>query len=118
MARGKKTGGKDFKKGGPPGPGRPQLPEDIKKARELNTVELTRILNELVYCSKGELEAKIKNPATDMLEVIGASILLKGADFGDPMRLNFILDRLVGKVKEQVEVESIQVIVRDYTKKT
>jgi hypothetical protein len=119
VARGKKTGGKDFYKGQPGGPGRPPLPEDIKKARELNKDELTRVLNDFIYLSKGEIEEKILNSSTPMLELLVASILKKGIDFGDHMRLSFLLDRLVGKVKEVVEHEGegFRVIVEDYTGK-
>jgi hypothetical protein len=96
---------KQFKPGqsGNPG-GRPKLPEDIKKARKLNQVELERAVNHLLFCTRDELQAIVKNPETPMLEVMVASIMAQAATKGDQMRLEFVLARLIGKVKDQLEV--------------
>lgn len=112
-------GGRDFKPGKSGNPnGRPTLPEDIKQARALNKIELDRMLNEMIHLTKAELQAKIADPKTTALELMACSVVAKGVQGGDHMRLGFLLDRLVGKVKDQVEVsspEGFRIEVVDYT---
>lgn len=104
MARGRKTGGRDFQKGQPGGPGRPRLPDDIKQSRALTKIELERILNKFMFLSIKEIDAISKDTTSIAIESVVASIVLKAVAFGDQQRLNFVLDRLIGKVKEVLDV--------------
>lgn len=104
MPRGKKTGGRNFLPGQSGNPnGRPNVPEDLKQARNLNRIELDRLLNKMLGSTKAELETILKNPSSTLLEITVCGILAKAAQGGDHQRLNFILERLVGKVKDVVE---------------
>jgi hypothetical protein len=97
--------GKPFQKGqsGNPG-GRTKLPDDIKQARKLNQIELERIVNRYLYLDRNELNERVKDPKTPMLEMMVASIIAQAAQKGDQQRLEFILSRLIGKVKDQLVV--------------
>lgn len=94
-----------FKKGqsGNPG-GKPKLPDDIKQARKLSQIELERTINKLIYLPRSELKQVIENPATPMFEIMIASIIAQASQKGDQLRLDFVLNRMIGKVKEPVEV--------------
>jgi len=94
-----------FKPGqsGNPG-GKAKVPDDIKEARKLTQLDLERVINSLLYITKEALQAKIKDPQTPMIEMIAASIMAQAAVKGDHMRLDFILQRMIGKVKDQLEV--------------
>jgi hypothetical protein len=98
---------KPFKPGqsGNPG-GRAKLPEDIKEARKLNQIELERVINKYLYLDHADFEAEIKRPGVPMLELMLASIVKAAAQKGDQLRLDFILNRVIGKVKERIEVEA------------
>ena len=99
MAKGRKTGGKNFMPGVVTNPnGRPRLPEDIKTIRELTQAEFTRVSNKYLQMSSEEIEAIVKEPSTPMLELMVASIISKAVIYGDQNRLNLLLDRLIGKV--------------------
>lgn len=107
MAKGKKTGGKNFGQGFDPRRnynGAPILPLEIKKSRELGLVEFIRTLNEVIYLTVDELNAKIKNPNTTMLEQMICSVVKHATNRGDPIRANFIIDRLIGKTKETIDL--------------
>lgn len=106
MARGKKTGGRPFPKGNKLSPGRPRLPPEIKEGRKLNQAELERVINKLVYLEKSELNHVIKEPSTPVIELIAAQILLKASEQGDHTRLDFILTRMLGRVKEKMELSA------------
>jgi hypothetical protein len=102
----KKTApGRPFKPGesGNPG-GRPKLPEDVKQAKLMNRIELTRLVNRLVRMKRHELAELIKNPDASSMEIMIGTIIVKAAQQGDPTRLSFLLDRLVGKVKNETDL--------------
>ena len=104
MAKGRKTGGRNFKKGQSGNPRGPEpLPEDIKAARKINVVEFERIVNKFLFASKGEVIKVTADPNTPVLELMVGAIVHKAVIEGDERRLDFILNRLIGKVKEQVE---------------
>lgn len=92
--------------------GRPKLPGDIVKAKSLNRVEAQRILNQLVYMSKDEIKAFMKRPDATMLELLIGSIIFKGVEQGDHQRTNFLFERLIGKVKDDIEVTHLRRVVK------
>lgn len=104
MAKGKKTGGRDFLPGQSGNPnGQPKVPQEIKDARQLTKLELERLLNKYMVMTKDEVQEALKNPATPALELMIGSIVAKAVSGGDDKRLNFLLERMIGKVKEKVE---------------
>ena len=104
MAKGKKTGGKDFKAGNCANPkGRDPVPSDVKAAKKLNTNQLILIFNKLIHMTEFELRAHLKNVETPKFERVVCEILNEAELKGDHYRLDFILNRLIGKVTEKVE---------------
>jgi len=85
------------------GKGRTPVPGDIKTARTLNKTELERILNKFLNMNVTELKAIAKHPSTSVLEVMLANIAAKAITQGDQVRLDFLLNRTIGKVKEQIQ---------------
>ena len=120
MAKGFKTGGRDFVKGVVTNPkGRPKVSSQLKEIKQLNATRLAELLNEFINMDKEALIAKSKDPSTTVFELIICSILKNAYDKGDQQRINFILDRLVGKVKDQVEHsgDGFKIILEDYLSK-
>lgn len=104
IARGQKTGGRDFKpgqSGNPKGP--PKLSPDVKAARKINRLEFERVATEMLNKTADEIKATAKDPQTRGLELIVSTILMKGIQNGDQFRLNFFLERLIGKVSDKVQ---------------
>lgn len=101
MAKGRKTGGRDFVPGQSGNPaGKPPTPEDVKNARKENTSEVTRILTKHLAMSRDQLAGVVRNPATTSMELLVAGILLKAITAGDHSRAQFIFDRAFGKVPD------------------
>ncbi len=111
MAKGKKTGGRNFTPGNRFGQGQPKLPEDIKEARKLNRIEFERILNQFLHMTDEELLRYMDGPDCTQIEGLIAHLIVKGKEFGDHRRLSLILDRLVGPVSQKVEVTSRPVVI-------
>jgi hypothetical protein len=106
MARGKKTGGRDFTKGQVTNPkGRPKIPDDVKQARKLTTLQLITTFNKLIYMTDTDLKAHYQDSKTPVFERIVCKVLHLAEMKGDHYRLDFVLDRLIGKVTDKVEVK-------------
>ena len=105
MAKGKKTGGRDIKKGERLNPnGRPRMPEYMKAAKKLNKIKFEEILNKYINCTIDDLQMHLKDKNTPALDLIVIKVLLEGIKRGDEKRLGFVLDRLIGKVKDSIEI--------------
>lgn len=96
-----------WKKGDPsPNPaGRSKMPTDVKELKQLNRAEIEKRMNEFLTYTPQQLQLKKNDPETTMLELFIISILTHGTNKGDQMRLNFLLDRLIGKVKDEVQLQ-------------
>jgi len=107
MARGKKTGGRDFSSTNQPKKrGRKPLPKDLRDARNLTKARLQGMLNKSLWCTQDELTARMKDDETPMIEKMIGSIVYKALVEGDQTRLTFILDRMIGKVKEEIDIKT------------
>jgi hypothetical protein len=80
--------------------GRPPLVPEIKGMRQLNKLELERILNRCAFLTVPEIKALIKSKDTPIFENIVAKILLKAFEYGDQWRTEFVLQRLIGRVRD------------------
>ena len=111
MARGRKTGGRDFKKGQSGNPkGRPPMPEDLRQIKKLSPALIRNIIAKLSRMSRIELEKHIKQSTTPMLEATIGNVYHKALVNGDYMRMNFLLDRTIGKVKDEIDMNLKPVI--------
>jgi hypothetical protein len=92
-----------FKKGKSGNPaGRPALIPELKGARQLNRIELERILNRCAFLSVAEIKALANDrKGVSIFEGIVAEILFRAWESGDQWRLEFILNRLIGRVREE-----------------
>ncbi len=102
MARGKKTGGRDFLPGNSGNPnGGPPTP-DVREARKANKEQLTLILTKQLVMTRSELQALAANKDTPSMELLVASILSRAINTGDYSRATFLFDRAFGKVTDKI----------------
>lgn len=103
-----------FKPGNAGGPGRPPTPEDIRDIRKYSRFEVERVFDKFLGLTKGDLLERLKHPDTPVLEAILGQIILKAISGGDQVRLGFILDRVIGKVKEEMELTMPKPTIIEY----
>jgi hypothetical protein len=106
MAKGKKTGGKDFVKGQIANPnGRPPMTGSDRAIRELSKIEISRLLTQVSNMTVKEMQERWSNPTTPAIEQLFLKAILDGLSKGDAVKsAEFILNRTIGKVKDEVDV--------------
>lgn len=96
--------GKPFEKGNPGGPGRPKSDPELRNAHKLTRTEAEQLLTKFMQMDIEELEAILRDKKKKCVEHMIGRIVLMGIKNGDHARLDFMLNRLIGKVKENLEV--------------
>lgn len=105
MAKGKKTGGRNFQKGKSGNPaGGIKLPPEIAAARKINTANYVAIINELSGFTVEELKAIYANEKENILRACVAAAMLYTRQNGDPARLDKLMDRAIGKVADNIQI--------------
>ena len=104
MAIGKKTGGRPFPKGNNLNPlGAGAHDKEKKQLKQLTEVQLKEIMTMILTADITSVSAVLKNPKSTTLQVWLASAAVKAINKGEVGPLQFLLDRLLGKVKDKVE---------------
>ena len=84
--------------------GRPKIPADLKEIRKKYSKEVIQgLLAQCLDKPVEELEAILKDKKNKVVDHLVGRVALMGIVKGDPVRFNFILDRMIGKVTEQKE---------------
>lgn len=93
-----------FKKGvsGNPLGGKIHDPE-IRKLRNLTKEEMIEVGSLVLKGSVEELKAIGKDPKASALKCMMAAVAVRTIQKGDPYALDVLLNRLIGKVKEEVK---------------
>jgi hypothetical protein len=94
-----------FKKGqsGNPG-GKPKGREDLKKIKLMSKDDVSRLLQKIMNMPIDDIKAMVKDPKTPALELMFARLIDKALSEGDRSRLDFLMERTVGKVVEEKNV--------------
>ncbi len=93
--------------------GRPPMPKDVKEARQLTQRELEISLQKYLLMTPEQLKKAKQDPETTMIDHLIISVMTHGVNKGDQNRVDFLMNRLVGKIKQQVEMSG-QLDIRPY----
>ncbi len=88
---------KRFKKGQSGNPGG-------KPAGILTRAQVESCMGKMSAMSREELQEVINNKKSTMLQIMVASIMAQAAKLGDPTRMEFLLQRTIGKVPDNVNL--------------
>lgn len=92
-----------FKKGHSFGKGRPKKPEEVRQAEKVSKNEVMLCLSKFMRLSQSELLTISEDPTRPAMEVWIAKVCTLGIEKGDQFRLDFIFNRLIGKVTDKIE---------------
>jgi hypothetical protein len=82
------------------------LPQELKDARKENANKIEQTLYKFMSCTEQQLIEALKNPSTPSIELIVIKIITEAIKTGDHQRLNFLLDRTIGRVVDKVEIDA------------
>lgn len=106
MARGKKTGGRDIQKGevlNPHGAGtHSKVLHDVKK---FTNEQIKEVMETLLFGKMEDLNRTLRNQDATVMRVWMARIIETAILAGDVKPLEVILNRVLGKPKETVELQ-------------
>lgn len=93
-----------FKKGKSGNPkGGPKLPDDIREANKLTKTAILDILGQYLTMRVETLDVVLRDNSKPVLHRAVASICKLMIETGDHQRLNWFMDRMIGKVTDKVE---------------
>lgn len=106
--------GRRFQKGSNPNPlGAGAHNPVVKVIRRLTQSEVAEVASLVLEKNADKLKEIRDSKDTPALKAWMCSVALKGIEYGDPQRLNALLDRVIGKPKEE---SSITLISEDIPK--
>lgn len=118
MAKGAKTGGKNFAKGKSGNPsGRPPLPAELKALRSVTNESIKDIMDLVLDRNIEEVKKIAESKKEPTLKVWLAKGVVVAAATGNMGALDPILNRILGKVPDAIKTTGeIRVIIEDYAK--
>lgn len=108
MAKGKKTGGKDFLPSNTASPGRPKTDQEIKALQNYTKSELNRAFHSLLHGNSSETFRIKHDPEATILEIGIAKVLESFALYGDVNKFNALAAHCgltVPKTLEPIKIE-------------
>ncbi len=106
MAKGKKTGGRNFEKGHSRNKGIETLTSEDKAAREITRVVFRRIIEKYLDFNLSQLQDTLKDPKTTALDLIVVKIMAMSINSGDQHRMEFLLNHLLGKLPDKLDLSN------------
>ncbi len=82
--------------------GRIKYPKELREAMKMNKIIFQKLLTDYLTLPLSNLEAKQKNISTPALDRIVISVIVYAIKKGDERRLDFLMNRIIGKVKDEV----------------
>jgi hypothetical protein len=84
--------------------GGPKDPPEIKKIKNLTKIELIEVANLIIKGNLDELMDLKDNPDASVLQVMIAGVAIRVMKKGDMTALDILLNRLIGKVKDEIDI--------------
>lgn len=106
--RGAKPGnkhGKQFQEGNP---GRIPKPYQVQEIRRLTALEIEEVASMLLQSKMALIAEIVNDPDASVLKRWFASCIITGIKESDMSRLNAVLDRTIGRVKQHIEVSTAE----------
>lgn len=102
--RHKVTGFQKGKSGNPNG--RPRISPEFKGIRKLSLNDFVLKVNKYVSLPFEELKRIFKNPEVASLDLMIISVITESIKKGDTHKIEFLLNRLIGPVKQKIDHSS------------
>ncbi len=93
--------------------GRTKLPEELRGIKALTGEEACRLISKYARMDYAEVKALLEAKAIPVLELAICKIFLEAIEKGDFMRLDFLFNRAIGKVRESAPLTDEEVTAQE-----
>lgn len=94
------------------------MPDDLKKIKRISKDEIKAVLSKFSRMSREDLKHHLDSKKATMLDLMVGSVMHQAVKKGDHYRLDFLFNRLVGKVKDEPSDPGNNVIPLAYVPKS
>jgi signal recognition particle subunit SEC65 len=84
--------------------GRPRIPKEIAVVKVMSKQMVETAISLMLNKKVTELEAILKDKSRPTLDHFIGRIIMKGIVEGDHQRLEFLFQRVIGRVKDQIDI--------------
>lgn len=103
-----------FQKGNKHSKGRPPVPHDLLEANKITKTQILTMFTKFMSMDINSLEDMLGNRSKPVIEHIIGRIALMAIKEGDPKRLDFLMDRLYGKVSQEIKHQIVEPLYIEY----
>jgi len=89
--------------------GRPKIRDNLKEVKLMTKSDMRRLIQKIVDMTPQELIDLSTNMEVPALEMMLASVAVNAIKHGDQSKINFLLERTIGKVADKHEYEIVDV---------
>lgn len=86
--------------------GRPKSAEDYIVARDLTRKKVIEAIKKLLDMTPTQLKSHMSDPEITMNEFLLGNLMVKCAEYGDTSRIDFLYNRLIGKVADKIDIHA------------
>lgn len=109
IAKGKKTGGRDFQPGQPAGPGRPKVSPEIKEIRRLDQANFIKLCHLAASMTRKEAKAYLGKADASQIERAMVRQWKQAAD-GSLPALTYLTDRMFGRPGQDQDQANLELL--------
>lgn len=109
--RGRHGGRRFSKEYQPENRGRKKIPDEVRALRELTQETFSSVVSTYLLMPTRNVQLAKENSELTAVERLVVAIILEGIDKADPARLECLLQRAIGKVKEEIDINKYQRLV-------
>jgi hypothetical protein len=81
------------------------ITKELKQAQSLNRADFIECLNKYIKFTKEQIIEALNNKLTPALDLVVLSVLSTSIKHGDERKLAFVLDYLIGKNPDKLQIE-------------
>lgn len=94
-----------FKKGNVANPsGRPKMPKELREVVMMTTVEYKTIVTKVMNMTAAEMQEKMNDPKTRVIELSVLSVFVNAIKHGDYKRLDNLVSRVIGTMNMDINI--------------
>lgn len=86
----------------------------VREANKLTKAQILEVINRMMVVREADISKLISDPNTPMFHKVVAKIFQLALSDGCEKKINFVLDRIIGKTTDRIEVDHKKPVIIRY----